>query len=539
MIKRFIKKAIQDIPQQLSRSVDFYPGTAETTNTPGYDGKSDFKREWNLPEGWKDNYSQQSDNFNSTLTTNISRGASKEQLFQVMSREHPNLTHEQFEELLKHNPQHRIANSKVINEIVDKIKGTNAVDDILESESPDQEINIEVKELGNGAVAETLPNGTILINDDIEEVDDFIASRLVHELSHYVDWQEENYLDRPEERDAFTAQIQYLLEVGNSREDIHKMLLPIFEAYKGKDAEESLDKMIEQAKDNHKKASNMLSKIAQEIPKLTFTQEEADIIEKIKKSAEELNIKAFLAGGLIRDKLLGIADTKEKPSDIDIVTNRGSERLAAHLATKYGLSQPIKMDRSGATMLHFGEIFVDIIDAEKVFSSVKLGTEPSLEQGQEAEMGIFLDDSMRRDLTINSLMYGLHSGKLYDPTKKGLSDIKNKVIRTIIDPMIKWRLQPEDIIRTIRMYSSKPGFSFAPGMLEAMKANVHRLAPRHLNGQTSSRRIERELRKCDTYESWAKCKAVLAEIGAYKMLEKEIKSVNEDKKGNIKYTFEK
>jgi tRNA nucleotidyltransferase/poly(A) polymerase len=740
MIKRFIKKAIQDIPQQLSRSVDFYPGTAETTNTPGYDGKSNFKREWNLPEGWKDDYSQQSDNFNSTLTTNIPRGASNEQLFQVMSREHPNLTHEQFEELLKNNPQNRIASkslqhnpesghsswqaddarivdylfrcasitqnkitpkgiiksskvtgyeeiegleqvleayityqrlrgqgeldlpsletqykiienykiqaigdlkrlyteelnvmknsiafmrelqsldmhalesklaegayrdliskvmsnklkkdptienisvgllsshprvredaeklnkertssqdlaeredewdikaftasslitktsSEVINEIVDKIKGTDAVNDILESESPDQEINIEITELGNGAVAETLPNGTILINDDIEEVDDFTASRLVHELSHYVDWQEENYLDRPEEKDAFTAQIQYLLEVGNSQEDIKKMILPIFEDYKGEDGEEALDNMIDQAKKNHKKASQILSKIAQEVPKLTFTQEETVILDKIRAAADKLGIKVFLAGGLIRDRLSGIENT-----DLDFVTNKGSEQLAALLAKTYGLSQPIKMDRSGATMINMNGKPIDIIDAEKVFTPAKLKND-SLEEGAESELSIFMDDAYRRDLTINSLMYGLQSGKLYDPTGRGLSDLKNKIIRTIIDPALKYRIQTPDLLRAIRFAATKPGFKFAPGMLEAMRANVSKLTPRQRGGDTSSRRIERELRKCKTTEEWARCKATLADIGAYEHIGDEIKNVDADKKGGIKYDFEK
>ena len=529
-----------DIPQEIPRSFDFYPGQAELSTT-------DTKRERNYPENYPD-YTAQTNPINS-LPASLSRPLNKEQAYQILSKD-KKLTREQFEQMLKnHVPSNSEAqgsstesltkiSNNTIKEMINKIKGSEAVNDILEDIPSTEEVKIEMSSLGNGAVAETLPNGTILINDDIEEVDDLIASRLVHELSHVVDWQEENYLDRPEEKEAFTVQIQYLLEEEISREEIEEMLLPIFNDYKNKaDAKTSLDDIINDAESRNKKTSTLLlglTKQSQAPINIKFTPAEKAIIDKIKATAEKLGIKAFIAGGLIRDRILGVPN-----EDLDFVTNKNSEQLVAELAKTYKLSNPIKMDRSGASMIFMNGRYIDVIDAEKVFLPAKIKADTSLEQGQEQELSIFMDDAFRRDLTINSLMYGLHSGKLYDPTGKGLSDLQNKIIRTIIDPHLKYRIHAADMLRAIRFYATKPGFQFAPGMLEAMKLNVSRLTPRQRGGDVSSRRISRELRKCKTSNEWAKCKTTLAEIDAYKYIGDEIDDIDDDKKGGIDYDLKK
>jgi len=266
---------------------------------------------------------------------------------------------------------------------------------------------------------------------------------------------------------------------------------------------------------------------------IKLSESESILIDKIKSTAEKLGVTVYLAGGFVRDRLLG-----KENDDIDFVTDKGSERLAQALAEQYSLSDPIKMDKSGATMVYMDDKHLDFIDAEKVFSPI---TDTStLEEGQEAELSIFLDDAYRRDLTINSLMYNIHTDELIDPTGMGISDLQNKIIRTIIDPNLKYRIHAPDMLRAIRFYATKPNFRFAPGMLEAMREHAIKVLPREKGGDISSRRIERELRKAAKNSSeWAKMKATLIEVGLDKYIGEQMEDVEDDIEGGIDYSLTK
>ena len=45
------------------------------------------------------------------------------------------------------------------------------------------------------------------------------------------------------------------------------------------------------------------------------------------------------------------------------------------------------------------------------------------------ETGTILEDAMRRDFSINSLYFCLKTGKIIDPTRKGVQDLKGRVLR--------------------------------------------------------------------------------------------------------------
>ena len=51
------------------------------------------------------------------------------------------------------------------------------------------------------------------------------------------------------------------------------------------------------------------------------------------------------------------------------------------------------------------------------------------------EIGTPEQDAYRRDLTINSLFYNINSGNIEDYTGLGLTDIRDRVIRTPLDPV--------------------------------------------------------------------------------------------------------
>ena len=61
--------------------------------------------------------------------------------------------------------------------------------------------------------------------------------------------------------------------------------------------------------------------------------------------------------------------------------------------------------------------------------------------------GTILEDAMRRDFSINSIYFCLKTGKIIDPTRKGIQDLKDRVLR--FNGNVKERLE-EDYLRLYR-----------------------------------------------------------------------------------------
>jgi hypothetical protein len=68
----------------------------------------------------------------------------------------------------------------------------------------------------------------------------------------------------------------------------------------------------------------------------------------------------------------------------------------------------------------------------------------------KVEFGTPQEDALRRDLTINSLFYNLHTGELEDFTGHGLSDLENGFIRTPFEALTTFKDDPLRILRLIR-----------------------------------------------------------------------------------------
>jgi len=60
------------------------------------------------------------------------------------------------------------------------------------------------------------------------------------------------------------------------------------------------------------------------------------------------------------------------------------------------------------------------------------------------------EDAYRRDLTINALFYNINESKIEDFTKMGIDDLKNRIIRTPLDPLQTFLDDPLRVLRTIR-----------------------------------------------------------------------------------------
>jgi len=84
------------------------------------------------------------------------------------------------------------------------------------------------------------------------------------------------------------------------------------------------------------------------------------------------------------------------------------------------------------------------------------------------EIGTPKDDAYRRDLTINSLFYNINDSKVEDFTESGLKDLKNKIVRTPLEPLQTFLDDPLRVLRTIR-FANRFEFTIVPEILTAAK----------------------------------------------------------------------
>ena len=185
---------------------------------------------------------------------------------------------------------------------------------------------------------------------------------------------------------------------------------------------------------------NTNNKITKEFS-LTETEKECfEIIMKILKKHNLNSTICRVAGGWVRDKLLG-----KESDDIDIAINdmKGSQ-LASLIneelypgKNKVGIiQQNVEKGKNLETAtIKVCKTWIDLVN---------------LRCENKNEIGTPLSDAERRDLSINSLFYNINEQKVEDFTNRGIKDLENGVIATPINPEITFSDDPLRILRMLR-----------------------------------------------------------------------------------------
>lgn len=191
----------------------------------------------------------------------------------------------------------------------------------------------------------------------------------------------------------------------------------------------------------------------------------APFFKVIADKAKELNTPAYVIGGYVRDIFL------DRPSkDVDIVTLGKGIELAKEVAKALPGENKVKVFKTfGTAMINTPEWELEFVGARKE-SYNHDSRKPTVEEGS------LVDDQNRRDFTINALAISLNEedfGELVDPFE-GLKDLKNKIIRTPLDPDITFSDDPLRMMRGIR-FATQLGFTIEPETLEAISRNAERI----------------------------------------------------------------
>ncbi len=203
------------------------------------------------------------------------------------------------------------------------------------------------------------------------------------------------------------------------------------------------------------------------------------IFEHISRAAEELEQDTYVIGGYVRDMLLN------RPSkDIDIVTIGSGIELAGQVAKLIKPQPKVNYFRNfGTAQLKYRNFEIEFVGARKE-SYRSHSRKPIVENGS------LEDDQNRRDFTINAMALGLNKhnfGILTDPFN-GINDLKNRIIKTPLNPDETFSDDPLRMLRAIR-FSTQLNFEIEAGTLQAIAANKQRI---HI---VSAERITDELHK--------------------------------------------
>lgn len=189
------------------------------------------------------------------------------------------------------------------------------------------------------------------------------------------------------------------------------------------------------------------------------------VYEVVSKVAEELQVSAYAVGGVVRDAVMC-----RKSKDIDIVV------VGSGIAFAKAVAKAISPSIEVSVFKNFGTARFRCWDTEVEFVGARRESYQSNSRKPAVEDGTLQDDLNRRDFTINALaipLNGESKGEIID-CFGGLQDIKDKLIRTPLEPNITFSDDPLRMMRAVR-FASQLGFEIVPETYDAIKANAARL----------------------------------------------------------------
>ena len=227
------------------------------------------------------------------------------------------------------------------------------------------------------------------------------------------------------------------------------------------------------------------------------------IFNTISEAADEIGVEAYVIGGFVRDHIL----QRGEPTDIDIVAVGSGIELAMKVSEKLPHQPKVQVFKNfGTAMLRADDMEIEFVGARKE-SYRQHSRKPIVEDGT------LEDDQNRRDFTINALALKLNKdgfGDLLDPFN-GYEDLKNKIIRTPLDPDTTYSDDPLRMYRAIR-FATQLNFMIEAESLKAIKRNRDRIKI------ISKERIVDELNKILLSDKPSKGFALLFKTGLLKKI---------------------
>ena len=190
------------------------------------------------------------------------------------------------------------------------------------------------------------------------------------------------------------------------------------------------------------------------------------IFKVVSKASSLLKIDSYVIGGYVRDYIMERGNAK----DIDIVAIGSGIDLAQKVSSLLATKPTVSVFKNyGTAMLKADQVELEFVGARKE-SYKEDSRNPAVEEGT------LEDDQNRRDFTINAMAISLNDnsyGELLDPFN-GIEDLKNKIIRTPLDPDITFSDDPLRMLRAIR-FATQLQFKIEEKSFESIVRNAERI----------------------------------------------------------------
>lgn len=185
-----------------------------------------------------------------------------------------------------------------------------------------------------------------------------------------------------------------------------------------------------------------------------------------------------VAGGWVRDKLLG-----KSSDDIDIVVDDMSgEEFALKVAEYMTQSAAGSMVSSVGVVKqnpdqskHLATACFRLYGLDLDVNNLRTETYTQDSRIPVTTIGTPTEDAQRRDFTVNALFYNLNTGSVEDFTGSGLTDLRDRIIRTPLPASETFRDDPLRMLRAVR-FATRLDFRLdAPVLAAASDNDMHQL----------------------------------------------------------------
>lgn len=171
-----------------------------------------------------------------------------------------------------------------------------------------------------------------------------------------------------------------------------------------------------------------------------------------------LGYTAYLVGGGVRDLLLG-----RTPKDFDVGTSATPSEVKRAFRNCFLIGRRFRL-----AQIRFSGKVIETATFRQNSQTVGEIIEHAVEGPMEDNtFGTPETDANRRDFTVNGLFYNIADFSVIDWVG-GLKDLEKKLIRSIGDPMIRFREDPVRMMRAIK-FASRLGFTIERGTARAMR----------------------------------------------------------------------
>jgi tRNA nucleotidyltransferase (CCA-adding enzyme) len=177
-----------------------------------------------------------------------------------------------------------------------------------------------------------------------------------------------------------------------------------------------------------------------------FDLETYEFLKNAGKTADEMNYRAYIVGGGVRDLIIN----NKKDVDIDIVIEGNAINFAENLAKKYN-GYVVSHEKYGTAKLHLKNQVIDLATARTEFYEYPAAN-------PDVDFSSIKHDLYRRDFTINALAIHLNSdsfGEILD-FFNGYKDINAKKLKILHN--LSFIEDPNRIFRAVRL-ERKLGFT--------------------------------------------------------------------------------